>query len=141
MDYMTTATNQSPLIRESMGAAASVARGKALKFNSDGNAVLAGKGEAAIGIVAISNDENLQTGDGVDIQIKDRGVVLSGAAFAKGAALAADKDGAFVTAEAGDHVLAIALEKAAKAGVMAKAVLTHYEKPAAAAPAGGNDNQ
>lgn len=132
MEYMATSINQSPVVTETLGADIENIRGKAVKFNPVGNIILAGKGEAAVGIGAINNDTTLKSGDRADIQVKDMGLVLAGAAFAKGAELAANKDGAFAAAAAGDHVLAIALEKAQGAGVFVKAILTHYEKPAAA---------
>ena len=127
MAYLATSINESPTIVEKAGAAIADVRGKAVKY-ADGAVVLAGAGELAIGVGILTNDEATEQGADVDIQIKDIGHVLAGGKIAKGAELASDKDGKFVTAAEGNYVVAIALEDAVDAGVYIKARLVSYKK-------------
>lgn len=103
-----------------------------MKFSS-GNVVLCSvAGEAALGVGILTNDETIASGQDVDIQIKDIGVVCAGAAIAKGAELAVDANGKFVTATAGQFVVGIALEAATAAGIMIRAQICRLGyKPAA----------
>ena len=123
MTYLATSINESPVITDKAGAKLVDVRGRALKFDGNGAVVLAGEGEAAIGIGIMTNDENIEAGHDVDIQIKDIGLVYAGGEIAKGANLAADASGNLVTAAETKAVVAIALEAAATAGVFIKAKL------------------
>ena len=125
MTYLATSINESPVIAEKAGAAIADVRGKAVKF-ADGAVVLAGAGEAAIGIGIMTNDENLKVGDDLTIQVKDMGVVCTGGAVAKGDELAVGANGALIKATSG-YVVAIALEAAAEAGAFIKAQLVKYK--------------
>lgn len=122
MTYLATSINESPVIVEKAGAAIADVRGKAVKFDTNGAIVLAGAGEAAIGVGIMTNDENIEKGHDVHIQIKDIGLVCAGAEIKKGAKLSADASGALITASNGEAV-AIALDAAAAAGVYIKAII------------------
>lgn len=122
MTYLATSINESPVIVEKAGALIADVRGKAVKFDSNGNIVLAGNGEAAIGVGIMTNDENIAAGADVHVQIKDIGLVRAGAEVKKGAKLQANADGALITAAEGEAV-AIALDAAVSAGTYIKAII------------------
>ena len=122
MTYLATSINESPVIVEKAGATIADVRGKAVKFDTNGNIVLAGAGEAAIGVGIMTNDENIAAGKDVYVQIKDIGLVRAGATIKKGATLQADASGALITKASGEAV-AIALDAAAAAGVYIKAII------------------
>ena len=122
MTYLATSINESPVIVDKAGAAIADVRGRAVKFDTNGNIVLAGAGEAALGVGIMTNDQNIEIGADVHVQIKDIGLVYAGAEIKKGAKLSANADGALVTATNGEAV-AIALDAAATAGVYIKAII------------------
>lgn len=122
MTYLATSINESPVIVDKAGAQIADVRGKAVKFDTNGNIVLAGAGEAAIGVGIMTNDVNIDAGADVHVQIKDIGLVRAGAAVKKGVKLQADANGALITHSSGQAV-AIALEAAADAGVYIKAIV------------------
>ena len=122
MTYLATSINESPVIVEKAGAVIADVRGKAVKFDSNGNIVLAGNGEAAIGVGIMTNDENIAAGADVHVQIKDIGLVRAGAEIKKGAKLQANAEGALITAT-GDNAVAIALDAAVAAGTYIKAII------------------
>ena len=132
MTYLATSINESPVISEKAGAALADVRGKAVKFDGNGNVVLAAAGELAIGIGILTNDVNIEAGKDVDIQIKDIGLVRAGGEIAKGAELASDANGCLVAATEGQHVLAIALQAAIAADTFISARLVSYPKPVGA---------
>lgn len=127
MVYMATSINESPVIVDKAGATIADVRGRAVKFDENGAFVLCSAGDFAMGVGIMTNDENIEAGQDVHIQIKDIGLVYAGAAITKGAELAADADGVFVPATSG-AICAIALEAAADAGVYIKARLVSYTK-------------
>lgn len=112
--------NQSPTIVEKAGAAITDIRNKIMKYDDNGNVVLATAGtDIPVGIALIEAGYNDITGaesgkvaenDDVDILVKDMGVVLTGAAIKKGQEVAAGADGLAAVAASGDYVLGIALE-------------------------------
>lgn len=122
MTYLATSINESPVIVDKAGATIADVRGRAVKFDTNGNIVLAGAGEAAIGVGIMTNDVNIEAGSDVHVQIKAIGLVRAGAEIKKGASLQADASGALITATDG-KVVAIALDAAASAGVYIKAIL------------------
>ena len=126
MAYTSTGINTSATIVAAAGAAADF-RGKAVKFDGNGNAVLAGAGEAAMGIGILTNSEETKVNEDVDIQVKEIGLGLAGGAFKKGAELAADAEGKLVTATAGNFVIATALDDAV-AGKYVRIQITKYMK-------------
>lgn len=134
-----TQINQSATIVEKAGAAIADVRNRILKYDEDGNVVLATAGtDLPVGIAIIEAGANDVTGDtsgsvaageDVDIQVKDIGYVLAGAAIAKGAEVAAGADGKAATAAAGDYVLGIALG-AAEADGYVRIRIERYQKSA-----------
>lgn len=112
--YIGTTINESPVIAGALGAEM---KGDpsflAVKFNTDGNLVLAGAGESAIGIITPGCGENLPAGDEVTVQIKESGLARVGSAVSCGDALACGADGKLVKAAAGTFILGYALSAAA----------------------------
>lgn len=123
MNYLATSVNESPIIACTAGEAITDVRGHAVKYDANGNVVLAGAGDTPLGIgIMTSGDEGaIAQGGDVDIQHKDIGLVAAGGAIAKGANLAVAAGGVFVTAESTG--VAIALEAAAAEGQYIKAIL------------------
>lgn len=115
--------NQSVTISEKAGAAIEDVRNHILAYDGDGNVILAADGATVpVGIAIIEAGMNdisgkesgkVAAGDDVDIQIKDIGYVLAGAAVTKGAEVMANT-GLAVPATAGNYVIGIALSAAAK---------------------------
>ena len=136
MAYLGTSINESPVIAELAGATIADVRGKAVKYSS-GNVVLCSTaGEAVLGVGIMTNGENLQAGDQVDIQIKDIGALRAGGTIAKGDELAVDATGCFVKATDGQDVFAIALDAGAKDEYV-RSMIVRYKKPAATGGVGG----
>ena len=84
---------------------------KAVKLTATGIA-LAAAGEAAVGIL-IPETESPRMDDAVTVQVKDIGLVMTGAAVDAGDLLAADANGKLVKATEGQFIIAQALEAAA----------------------------
>lgn len=122
MNYMATSINQSPVIVDKAGAALADVRGRAVKFDSNGDIVLATAAGKALGVGIMTNETNIEKGADVHVQIKDIGLVYAGAAITKGAELEVGADGAFTPVSGGEPV-AIALEAAAATGVYIKAII------------------
>lgn len=125
MAYTGTGINTSATIVEAAGAKADF-RGKAVKYDENGKVVLAGAGEAAIGVVIITNAEESNVGDDVDIQVKEIGLGKAGEAITKGTELAASADGSLVKATSGQFVIGVALDSAAAAGKYIKMQIVKY---------------
>lgn len=116
--------NQSPTIVEQAGADIEDVRNLIMKYDDNGNVVLATAGtDKPVGIALIEAGYNditgeeagkVKTGDNVDILVKDMGVVLAGAAIKKGQEVAAGAGGMAAVAASGDYVLGIALDDAAE---------------------------
>ena len=112
--YMTSQINNSATIAEVAGAAIADVRGKFVKYDNDGNVVLASTaGEVVLGVGIITNSENLAAGDNVDIQVKDIGLAKAGVAITKGAEITVDANGTAGIAAAGNFVIGVALQSAA----------------------------
>ena len=129
--------NQSVTIVEQAGAAIEDVRNLIMKYDDNGNVIPATAGtDIPVGIALIEtgcNDITGQTsgkveiGDNVDILIKDRGVVLAGAAIKKGQEVAAGAKGLAVVAESGNYVLGIALSNASEGEYM-EVQISKYQK-------------
>ena len=129
--------NQSPTIVEKAGAAIDDVRNLIMKYDSDGNVVLATAGtDKPVGIALIEAGYNdiscveagkVAVGDNVDILVKDMGVVLAGAAIKKGDEVTAGANGAAAVAASGNYVLGIALDNAA-AGEYLNIQISKYQK-------------
>lgn len=114
--------NQSVTIIEKAGADMADCRNRIMKYDENGDVVLATAGtDMPLGIALIEAGYNdisgvesgmVKAGEGVDIQIKDMGVVLAGETIKKGQEVAAGADGLAVVAASGDYVLGVALEAA-----------------------------
>lgn len=123
-----TQINSSVTIVEKAGAEIADCRNRILKYDGEGNVVLATAGtDIPVGVALIESGCNditgqesgkVAVGDDVDIQIKDIGYVLAGADIAKGSEVAAGADGKAVAAVAGDYVLGMALSKASADGYL-----------------------
>ena len=125
MNYLATSINESPVIVGTAAAAITDVRGHAVKFDGNGNVVLAGAGDTplGIGIMTMGDQGAIAQGEEFTIQHKDIGLVAAGAAIAKGANLSVGAGGVFVTTSGGATVVAIALEAAAASGQFIKAIL------------------
>lgn len=114
--------NQSVTIVAEAGANIVDVRNRIMKFDDNGNVVLANAGtdipvgialiEAGINDISGKDSGKVDAGDDVDIQIKDIGVVLAGATIKKGQEIAAGADGLAAPAATGNYVLGYALANA-----------------------------
>ena len=114
--------NPSPTIVEKAGAEITDVRNRIVKYDGNGNVVLATAGtDIPVGIAIIEAGYNdisgvesgkVAAGKDVDILIKDMGVVLAGATIKKGQEVAAGANGLAAAAVSGNYVLGIALENA-----------------------------
>lgn len=128
--------NQSATIVEKAGAAIEDVRNLIMKYDGNGDVVLATAGtDKPVGIALIEAGYNditgaeagkVAVGDPVDILVKDMGVVLAGADIKKGDEVAAGANGMAAVAATGDYVLGIALDAAA-AGEYLTIQITKYK--------------
>ena len=128
--------NQSVTIVEQAGAAIEDVRNRILAYDENGDVILAADGTAVpVGIAIIEAGVNdisgkdsgkVAAGDDVDIQIKDIGYVLAGAAITKGADVMASA-GLAIPATDGNYVVGIALSAAAK-DEYCRVQITKYKK-------------
>lgn len=129
--------NQSISIAEMAGAAIEDVRNLIMKYDDNGDVVLATAGtDIPIGVATIESGYNditgkeagkVEVGDQIDILIKDRVVVLTGAAIKKGQEVAAGADGMAVVAASGNYVLGFALGNA-EAGEYLEVQISKYQK-------------
>lgn len=115
--------NPSPTIVERAGAEIEDVRNRILKYDDNGDVVLAAAGtDMPVGIAIIEAGYNditgveagkVRVGEDVDIVIKDIAVVLAGAEIKKGQPVAAGADGLAAVAAEGDYVLGVALDNVA----------------------------
>lgn len=129
--------NQSLTIVEQAGAAIEDVRNLIMKYDENGKVIPAAAGtDIPVGIALIETGCNditgqtsgrVETGDNVDILIKDRGVVLSGATIKKGQEVAAGANGMAAVAVSGNYVLGIALGNAAE-GEYLEVQISKYQK-------------
>lgn len=103
--------NTSSTITAESGGELGDVRGKAVKF-VDGKVQMPGAGEDSIGIVLLSEAENVKTGNTVTIQVKDIGKWKAGATVGVGDLLTSDAEGLCQKATEGQYVLARALSAA-----------------------------
>ncbi len=124
MNYITNPVNESPVISRGAGEPLEDVRGKAVKFDADGNIVIAKTGDEAIGIGLISNDLNIPIGNDVDVQVNAIGLVKTGAAVAAGDCLAPSPDGSLTAAGSGTPYIAVAIQASSAAGAIIQAVIS-----------------
>lgn len=120
MAFISTAINTSPVIAGQAGANMTQPAGVAVKFDANGNFVVAGAGEHAIGLVTIDAPDAVAAGDTLTVQVKDIGLWKAGGVIPKGAELTPDANGNAAVAAAGNFILAVALESASAAGQFIK---------------------
>lgn len=129
--------NQSPTIVEKAGAEIEDVRNRIVKYDSNGDVVLAAAGtDIPVGIAIIEAGYNditgaesgkVASGDDVDILIKDMGVVLAGAEIKKGQEVTAMAGGLATPATTGNYVLGIALNSVSANGYC-KIQIMKYQK-------------
>lgn len=130
--------NESVTITEVAGAAIADCRNRIMKYDANGNVVLATSGEdIPVGIALIEaglnditgeNSGKVADGDDVDIQIKDIGYVLAGEEITKGGEITAGADGVAMAAKSGNYVVGIALSSVEKAGEYCRVQISKYQK-------------
>ena len=131
--------NPSPTIVEKAGAEIEDARNRIVKYDENGDVVLAAAGtDIPVGVAIIEAGYNdisgkesgkVAKGEDVDILIKEIGVVLAGATIKKGQEIAAGADGKAAVASAGDYVLGVALNSVSSGGYL-KIQIAKYQKNA-----------
>ena len=129
--------NPSPTIVEKAGAASEDCRNRIMKYDENGNVVLATAGtDIPVGIALIEAGYNditgvesgkVAVGDDVDILVKDMGVVIAGAEIKKGQEVTAGADGLAAVATSGNYVLGIALTNATADGYL-QIQIAKYQK-------------
>lgn len=132
-----TQINNSATIVEKAGAEIADCRNKILKYDGNGNVVLATAGtdipvgvaliEAGCNDISGAESGKVAVGDDVDILIKDIGYVLAGAAITKGQEVAAGANGLAAVAVAGNYVLGVALTSV-KANEYCRIQIAKYQK-------------
>lgn len=97
--------------------------GKAVKYNGDGEIVLCSTaGEVMLGILILQTADVVKEGESLTVQTCCKGKALAGGDIKAGDLLAVDANGAFVKAEAGNHVVGQAIiDKAASTSAAWKA--------------------
>ena len=101
------------------GADLTAAQYKAVKLDANGNIVLAGAGEAAVGILV----DMPAAGEYGTVAVDGIAKAVAGGAVTPGVLLAADANGAVVAAVAGNHIIGQALSGASAAGELVTLVL------------------
>lgn len=129
--------NPTPTIVEKAGAVIADVRNRIMKYDENGNVVLAAAGtDIPVGIAIIEAGYNdisgvesgkANPGERVDILIKDIGVVLAGGTVKKGQEVTAGADGMAVAAASGNYVLGFALDNA-EAGEFLEIQIAKYKK-------------
>lgn len=135
-----TQINNSATIVEKAGAEITDCRNKIMKYDENGDVVLATAGtDIPIGVALIESGCNdisgaesgkVAAGDDVDILVKDIGFVLAGATITKGQEITAGANGLAAVAAAGNYVLGIALSSA-KENEYCQIQITKYQKASA----------
>lgn len=135
-----TQINNSATIVEKAGAEITDCRNKIMKYDENGDVVLATAGtDIPIGVALIDSGCNdisgaesgkVAAGDDVDILVKDIGFVLAGATITKGQEITAGANGLAAVAAAGNYVLGIALSSA-KENEYCRIQITKYQKASA----------
>ena len=133
--------NPSATIVVEAGAVIADVRNRIMKFDDNGNVVLATAGtDIPVGIAIIEagyndisgvNSGKVNPGEDVDILVKDMGVVLAGGTIKKGQEVTAGADGCAVVANGGDYVLGFALDNA-EAGNFLPVQISKYQKAGSA---------
>ncbi len=133
--------NQSVTIVEQAGADITDVRNRIMAYDDNGDVVLAADGtkipvgiaiiEAGVNDISGKESGKIEKGDDVDIQIKDIGYVLAGAAITKGTEVMASS-GLAIPATGGNYVIGIALYAAAKDDYCRVQISKYQKNPASA---------
>lgn len=136
-NYNGTQINQTATISERAGADITDVRNRILKYDTDGNVVLAEDGTAPmLGLAIIEagyNDISGETsgkvkkGEDVDIQIKDIGSIIASAEIKKGQEVTAAAGGKAAVAKEAEYVIGVAL-KHVSAGDYCRVQIAKYQK-------------
>ena len=118
--YFGTSINESPTIIMEAGAKLEDVQGIALAITA-GKLAKPSAGANVIGLSLFTNDENVEAGGSLTVQVKDIGKCE---AIAVGDELATDAAGKAVKATDGAFIVGIALSAAAKAGTVVSVQLT-----------------
>ena len=130
--FLTNAINPSPTIAAPAGEKITGGGGKAVKFDENGNITLCDTAD---------NDDIVEVGDDVSVQIKDGGVARLGGDCTYMDELTTDANGAFVKAAAGQAVRAIALSSGGS-GALCRVMMCNYTLAPSSSQGGGqSDNQ
>lgn len=121
--------NESPTINLLAAEKLTEPKAVALKLTEDG-VKLPAAGDDVIGIALISNADVVESGNRVDIQIKDIGYWKAGAEFLPGDLLATDDKGMAQKAETGQYIIARALNSATAKGDLVKVQIINLGKMA-----------
>lgn len=121
--YQNSQISDSPTIIENAGAAIDDVRCRLVKYDENGDVVLCAAGDAPLGVAIITNSSSHVKGDPVDIQIRGSGLVMVGAAVAKGDTLISDANGKAVKGTG--NVIGIALEAATAANAVIRFIMSH----------------
>lgn len=132
-----TMINQSVTIAEKAGADIADVRNLILKYDEDGNVVIAANGTAPLlglsiiegGYNDISGAESgkVKKGDDLEIQIKDIGYAIASAEIKKGKEVTATTGGKAAVAKAGEYVIGVALNSVS-AGGYSRIQIAKYQK-------------
>ena len=120
--YLGTTINESPTINLEAGVDIQKAQGKAVII-SGGLAVPSTAGANAIGIIPLSEDEEIKKGSDVTVQVKDIGAWVAGEKIVVGDELTSDASGFAVKATTGNFITAVALTAAVEAGTIIRVQL------------------
>ena len=108
--------NNSSTIVERAGANLADPAHKAVKYDGDGNVVLADGGEAAIGVILSSSPDPIPQGGQVHILVKNIGLLSAAGAIKKGDLVTINADGQGIVATSGSFIFGRAFTDAAAAG-------------------------
>ena len=129
--YFGTSINDSPTIVLPAKEKIENAQGIALVVDG-GQLTKPTAGANVIGLSLFTNDENVEAGDDITIQVKDIGKWIAGGAVAVGDELTANAEGKAVKAAEGNFITAVALSSATTDGdVIRVQIIKAGYKPAA----------
>lgn len=134
--FISTGINDTPTIVGKAGIPLVGAAFHAAVFDAAGDIVSAGAGANAVGLFVPTTPDVVAAGADVNVQIKDIGLWVTGAAVLAGAEVASNAAGQAITAAANAFIVGIALETATAAGQIIKVqiVKAGYKNGGAVAP-------
>lgn len=121
--YFGTSINESPTVILEAGAKLENVQGIALAITA-GKLTKPSAGVNVLGLSLFANDENVEAGGSLTVQVKDIGKWIAGEEIAVGDELATDADGKAVKATEGAFIVGTALSAATKAGTIISVQLT-----------------